>query len=584
MQKISLIDDPWIKVFDARDYQNKTVSLTELFANAQHYRQLTGDTHAQDLAVLRLLEAVALTVYSRRDADGKPYEWLTLNEMDYPTVDEEKAAKQAPHDLLQTWQSLYQRGCFTEDVVKYLNHYRYAFSIGGDGGFCQVPADVYNLLSRRNVPDEWSKSTTGTVVVKQINRRVSESNNSRAVFAAKSEQFVNRIELPELTRWLLAYQNYTGVTDKTKLDGVNDPVSKGWLYGFSPVYARGKNLFETLMLNLTLGLHDSAASWMQKPVWEYDPKDYITHLVNKEQPVGTAEVYTSWARMLHVEWNDAIPDQPKIYTTGLPKLNDELIERELEPMAVWKWRDKDEVYKPFNHTLNNINQRMWRHFGLYFPTEQDFSDQVEAHIREAGVVAWLKTLKRENVLPKNFVISLNTIDLIDNGDSSSRMPAFEICDSLGLDADLAIDEQGMRTVERAIEFTNTVGKYYWHLASNLATLRTGSDDSGNATRTAIINQTMNAFYDSLNDPFVKALHEWTSANAEAQLKHYQDVVLSSVIDENVDALILSAAPRDLIGKVDPETKQTVNLYTLINRFKATVNKYQKGMVSNANND
>ena len=95
---------------------------------------------------------------------------------------------------------------------------------------------------------------------------------------------------------------------------------------------------------------------------------------------------------------------------------------------------------------------------------------------------------------------------------------------------------------------------------------------------------MNAFYDSLNDPFVKALHEWTSANAEAQLKHYQDVVLSSVIDENVDALILSAAPRDLIGKVDPETKQTVNLYTLINRFKATVNKYQKGMNSNADND
>ena len=79
MKPISLIDDPWIEVFDARDFQTKTVSLSELFANAQHYRQLAGDTHAHDLAMLRLLEAILLTVYSRRDADGKPYEWLTLN-------------------------------------------------------------------------------------------------------------------------------------------------------------------------------------------------------------------------------------------------------------------------------------------------------------------------------------------------------------------------------------------------------------------------------------------------------------------------------------------------------------------------
>ena len=583
MKPISLIDDPWIEVFDARDFQTKTVSLSELFANAQHYRQLAGDTHAQDLAMLRLLEAILLTVYSRRDADGKPYEWLTLNEMDYPTIDKAKAFDQAPRAMLQTWQTLFQRGRFTDDVVNYLNHYRYAFSFGGDGGFCQVPTDVYNLLSRRNVPSEWSTSTTGTVVVKQLNRRVSESNNSRAIFAAKSSRFANRIEMPELARWLLAYQGFTGVTDKTKLDRVNEPVSKGWLYGFSPVYARGKNLFETLMLNLTLGVGDAENPWMQKPVWEYDPKDYVAHLVNKEKPVGAAEVYTSWARMLHVEWNDAMPDLPKVYTTGLPKLNDELIEQALEPMAVWQWRDKDEIFKPFNHTLNNISQRMWRHFGLYFPTEQNF-DRVDAHVRESGVVRWLKLLKRKGGLPADFVITLNTIELVDNGDSSSRMPAFEICDTLGLDADLAVDENGMRIVEQAIEFTNQVGKYYWHLASNLATLRTGSTDLSNKTRAAIINQTMNAFYESLNEPFVNALSEWTPANAKAQLKHYQDVILPRAVDADLDELLLRAAPRDLIGKVDPDTKQTVNLYTLINRFKATVNKYKKGMVSDADND
>lgn len=583
MKPISLIDDPWIEVFDARDFQTKTVSLSELFANAQHYRQLAGDTHAQDLAMLRLLEAILLTVYSRRDANGKPYEWLMLNEMDYPTIDREKAFDQAPRALLQTWQTLFQRGCFTDDVVNYLNHYRYAFSFSGDGGFCQVPTDVYNLLSRRNVPSKWSTSTTGTVVVKQLNRRVSESNNSRAIFAAKSSRFVNRIEMPELARWLLTYQGFTGVTDKTKLDRVNEPVSKGWLYGFSPVYARGKNLFETLMLNLTLGVGDAENSWMQKPVWEYDPKDYIAHLINKEKPVGAAEVYTSWARMLHVEWNDAMPDLPKVYTTGLPKLNDELIEQALEPMAVWKWRDKDEIFKPFNHTLNNISQRMWRHFGLYFPTEQNF-DRLDSHVRESGVVRWLKLLKRKGGLPADFVITLNTIELVDNGDSSSRMPAFEICDTLGLDANLVIDENGMRIVEQVVEFTNQVGKYYWHLASNLATLRTGSNDLSNKTRAAIINQTMNTFYESLNEPFVNALSEWTPANAEAQLKHYQDVILPRAVDADLDELLLRAAPRDLIGKVDPDTKQTVNLYTLINRFKATVNKYKKGMVSDADND
>lgn len=79
-------------------------------------------------------------------------------------------------------------------------------------------------------------------------------------------------------RWILTYQSFTGVTDKTKL--INKPVSSGWLYGLNPVFAQGENLFQTLMLNLVF----SEEYKEEKPFWEFENAfEYIEFL--KDEPL-----------------------------------------------------------------------------------------------------------------------------------------------------------------------------------------------------------------------------------------------------------------------------------------------------------
>ncbi len=79
-QSFNLVIDPWIKVIVKETNQEKLVSLTEFFKEAQNYQQLAGEMRSQDLAILRFLLAILTTVYSRFDANDEAYEWLDVDE------------------------------------------------------------------------------------------------------------------------------------------------------------------------------------------------------------------------------------------------------------------------------------------------------------------------------------------------------------------------------------------------------------------------------------------------------------------------------------------------------------------------
>lgn len=67
--EFNLLDEKWIQVLK-NDCSEELVSLTEVLIHAHEYRDLSGDTPEQDMAVLRLLLAVLHTVFSRMDQDG----------------------------------------------------------------------------------------------------------------------------------------------------------------------------------------------------------------------------------------------------------------------------------------------------------------------------------------------------------------------------------------------------------------------------------------------------------------------------------------------------------------------------------
>ena len=109
----NLVTDPWIKVLK-KDYTESEVSLNELFSNSEDYLQLAGDMKSQDLAILRLLLAILLSVYTRFDADDTPYSWLDLDDKWRVTRTDNDGKD---FDKLEnTWRSLYDQKAFSKKL------------------------------------------------------------------------------------------------------------------------------------------------------------------------------------------------------------------------------------------------------------------------------------------------------------------------------------------------------------------------------------------------------------------------------------------------------------------------------------
>lgn len=554
----NLVDEPWIQVIDQAG-QQQAVSLLELFDHAQDYRQLAGEMHSQDLAILRFLLAILTTVYSRFNVDGQPYAWLEIDpetmQIDIDDEDDLNDNYRYNEDVVfETWHALHERRQFTPIVSDYLKHYRYRFDLLDDTyPFYQLSRADYDAAVPTNKQVAHGK---GTLAIKQMNRTVSESNNTRDVFSPRTAALKNKLDLPALTRWLIMYQNFTGVTDKTKVKAPGKfSVSKGWLYGLRPVFVKGDNLFETLMLNLDLSMANKL-SLIQHPVWEADPQEYIAERVAELMPDNLAELYTLWSRALHIEWED---DQPTIFTAGLPKADSE--DSFIEPMTTWKRvkKSKDNFeWKPDAFWISSMSRAMWRNFGEYVPTNQD-----DAH--EPGIVDWVKTLQDKKYIAQDYPLKLTTVGLVSDGNATSQMPAAEIYDQMQLHTDVLFDsDPESRTywparIEEMIEQTGKVGTYYWQLARNAGALR-GMAKPGDYAR-----QLTDHFYDSLNEPFYDWLASLTNHDDRDQKCDEWRDILRRLAFEAGRQLLDNASPQEIRGKVNDSNVLTT-IFTHYRRY------------------
>ena len=94
----NLVTQSWLKA-KYNDNSIKEISLKQLFTDATKIATLANDTPQQDIAILRLLLAIMLTVYQRNDIHGKSYQLDRKSD-----------------ELNHTWVDLYK----TSDLVKLL--------------------------------------------------------------------------------------------------------------------------------------------------------------------------------------------------------------------------------------------------------------------------------------------------------------------------------------------------------------------------------------------------------------------------------------------------------------------------------
>lgn len=563
----NLVTEPWIKVIDDQN-QEREESMEELFTNTAHYRQLAGEMKAQDLAILRFLLAILTTVYSRYDADDQPYDWLKLDEQMRPASFDEDAFDSEWHhiedELLNTWHKLYRTGHFSKVVLQYLHKYSKHFDLFDEEvPFYQVTKEQYDSIVPQNKVVAKGK---GTVAVKQMNRTISESNNKPDIFSPKTPIHKDDISPEALVRWLITYQNFTAVTDKTKITAKEKfSVSKGWLYGLDPVFVVGNNLFDTLILNLIVVPQNSEFSEKlinQRPVWEFSTMDYIQVRRDDHFPQNLAQLYTVWSRAIHIEWNN---DRPQIFSAGLPKLSSE--ENFLEPMTTWKQDKKTKEYKPNLRWINSLGKAMWRNFGQYVRINTSGSASGD---REPGIVTWLNVLKRRKFIRRDLPLHLMTVGLINDGNATSQSPAAEFADEMQINADVLFDENKTKRnfwpkrIEDTVELTDKIGSLVWHFANNAGNLRGLNDPGSFAGRVSA------RFFEQLNQPFYEWLAGLTNNDERDEKVNNWKKTVDRIASSTAKELLNSATPLEIRGK--DKDDQLINIFVYYRIFRASVAK------------
>lgn len=576
MNSFNLVKDPWIKAIDF-DSNTRTVSILELLKNADKFWGLSNDIQIQDLSILRLLLAILTTIYSRVNAEGKPYAWLTLDDQMRVTYVEEEKFKIS--ELFNTWKELKEKGDFNPAIEDYLNRNQQEFNFFGSKPFYQVSRAIYEKYmaeyeaTKKKKSKKVKKKTTrrkkektADVTIKQLNRLISESNNSSNPFSPKTTTLKNDMPLDQLIRWAITYQNFTGTADKVKLD--ERSASRGWTYGSASTYIKGKNLFETLIYNLILvnNEHPHNVNYsLQDPIWEQEYEKWIKKRrqedLSKELahvPQNIAELYTVQSRLLYIDWSTG---KPSIFTIAMPKLNN--IDAYQEPMTTWR-KDKKGKYVPIYQSKNTMNRAIWRTFGNLVPTNSEDRDP------KLGALNWLMRLRENNYFSSEERINLISIYLIGNGKPDSG-PIGQVVDNMQINADVLFDSNPAKAnywpglIEDMVEVTQDCVQKYSNLIWHTEKFRHRSSSSSQDA-SSIANRYVEEMYDLLNQPFNDWLGSLSNDEDRIAKVGIWEKNLYSLLLTEVKSYARSLTPRDILASTNQDDPSFYKRYNSFNYY------------------
>lgn len=365
----SLVSEPWIKVRGA-DQEVVELSLRDVIAQSPRIAGFAGEMATQDAAILRLVLAVLLGA-TRPEA---------------PRYQDEAD---------ELWSSWWRMGEFPMDVVDaYLMAHRARFDLLGPTPFMQV-ADLSTRSGKRS----------------GLPKLVAEVPDGQQYFTARRFPEGTTLTYAEASRWLVHCQAYDPSGIKTGASG--DPrVSGGRGYPqgvaftglLGLVIAEGRNLFETLLLNLPLShanSHDDVPAWERPPV---GPGPDETH----PYPLGPADAFTWQSRRLRLVCEGGrVTDVQVSYGDKLTPQN----MHSIETMASWRHSPNqakalkvDEVMMPVTH---DPSRRVWQGLG---PLLQD-GVSGGRRVKRADTLETLARLMNNRDLDPGYRVGFRTVGI-----------------------------------------------------------------------------------------------------------------------------------------------------------------------------
>lgn len=557
MSRFNLLDEPWISVVFDEKGSTKEVSLLDFFQNAHHYKDLAGDTKTQDFAVLRVLLAVLHTVFSRFDANGNVYGYLEIDEK-YRQIEEieEDDLEEYEDDLYETWLTLWQNRQFPDIIEEYLKKWRDRFYLFDE----EYP---FFQVRREDISeDKINQKSATSIFGRNVNKTISESNNKITLFSPRDNRNKDILSASEVARWLLTFQGYTGVFDKTTFKGGKGSPSKGWIYDLGGVFVKGSNLFTTLLLNFILPYQerDNLIN-IQSPSWEFDSNELISMYLAGKEINNIAGLYTVWSRGIYIDSNPDLSLPFSFEIVKLPDINHQ--DNFLEPMTLWIYNqlgNNKGHYTPKRHVSN---QSLWRSFGLLVNGQNNQ--------RRPGIIDWLEVECIRDVIGI-IPITICSVSMKDDGNTSSRMPTDEIIDTFSINEFVLTDfqENGWTTrINNIVEETKTViSVIYKDYVDDIRKIR-------NIKSGTFITQKLEELYFKIDQPF----RQWLSGI------HYGDEkdekvfkwrgVLKKLVHQEAKILLQDGGPRDYIGIVDKDNETVKNIVTAYESFNYRLNKNLK---------
>ena len=554
MGEFNLLTEPWISVITDERGKTEEVSLIDVFKNADKYISLAGDMKAQDFAVMRVLLSVLHTVFSRFDSDGNPYDYFKLDEKFLQNAEvNEDDEEDYLDDLTNTWIRIWKAGKFPDIIERYLMTWKDRFYLYEDNyPFFQVTA--------KDFEGEKYSSKGSPVQGKNINRLISESNNKISLFSPKKDIKDNKNVLrdSEATRWILTFQQYTGLSDKARFTEDKYKASKGWLFDLGGVYLEGNNLFETLWLNCIL-VHpkEEYRLTVERPCWEHSPGENIETYFERPYIDNISELYTNWSRAIYIEPKEK---NSEAFAIRIVKLPDTIHEDNfLEPMTIWRFNESGDNKGKYTPRKHRINQSLWRSFGLIA-----FSDS-GPNVEIPGIIKWFDKVVK---IIGDRKVGISIISMEDDGNATSWVPTDEIYDSLYV-GDFILtdnDKEGWTIrVNEVIDLTKKiVEKNFRYFVSQVKEIRNLKSKSG------FESQKVEELYFKIDKPF----RDWIGSikdedDKDEKIREWK-TILKKLTFEAADEIIGVGDNRDLFG-IEKDGK-TLNISTADNSFRYFIRK------------
>lgn len=359
-KEFSLLQEPWVRVMRP-DAAVEELPLPQVLIRAHEYLGLAGEMPTQDVAMLRLLLAVLHAVFTRVDENGRP------------------APLKKSDDAVDRWQTLWERGSFPEEpLTEYLTQYEERF-------WLFHPKRPFWQAKGAEIGTEYSAA--------KLNGEMSESSNKSRLFPVRTGEAKRSLTYAEAARWLLYVNGFDDTSAKPK--GKNLPsVGAGWLGKLGLIWAKGSNLFETLMLNFVLVNAEQDAPWPSAtPIWELDAA--------REQERVQIVLQPDQAALLTLQSRRLLLEREENRVTGFRLLGGDFFPREnafVEQMTLWRpiVEKKNIVgYQPVRH---EPARKLWREFSAL--TEQSVH---KGHC--PGIITWHRELIASDALNKKQFIA-----------------------------------------------------------------------------------------------------------------------------------------------------------------------------------